>query len=153
MSCEDLALQRLISRWSAHIVILHKPPTDISPEAPVLEESQAFCALALPLIQLFAAWALLSIEEIGHIIEEPFNMPFKSTPGYPRTTLSMEACADAAVRDVVAAMPELGAGKDPLESLYAVTGGPTAEVLAMVKDDVAPEPEPPAAAPADDDEY
>ena len=27
------------------------------------------------------------------------------------------------------AMPELGAGKDPLESLYAVTGGPTAEVL------------------------
>ena len=45
-------------------------------------------------------------------------------------------------------MPELGAGKDPLESLYAVTGGPTAEVLAMVKDDVAPEPEPPAAAPA-----
>ena len=46
------------------------------------------------------------------------------------------------------AMPELGAGKDPLESLYAVTGGPTAEVLAMVKDDVAPEPEPPAAAPA-----
>ena len=65
--------------------------------------------LALPLIQLFAAWALLSIEEIGHIIEEPFNMPFESTPGYPRTTLSMEACADAAVRDVVAAMPELGA--------------------------------------------
>jgi len=43
-------------------------------------------------------------------------------------------------------MPELGAGKDPLEALYAVTGGPTAEVLAMVKDDVAPEPE--VAAPA-----
>ena len=49
-------------------------------------------------------------------------------------------------------MPELGAGKDPLESLYAVTGGPTAEVLAMVKDDVAPEPEPPAAAPAEEAE-
>ena len=65
--------------------------------------------LALPFIQLFAAWALLSIEEIGHIIEEPFNMPFASTPGYPRTTLSMEATADAVVRDVVAAMPELGA--------------------------------------------
>ena len=46
-------------------------------------------------------------------------------------------------------MPELGAGKDPLEALYAVTGGPTAEVLAMVKDDVAPEPEvAPAPAPA-----
>jgi len=47
-------------------------------------------------------------------------------------------------------MPELGAGKDPLEALYAVTGGPTAEVLAMVKDDVAPEPEvAPAPAPAE----
>ena len=52
-------------------------------------------------------------------------------------------------------MPELGAGKDPLEALYAVTGGPTAEVLAMVKDDVAPEPEvapaPAAAEAAEDD--
>ena len=51
-------------------------------------------------------------------------------------------------------MPELGAGKDPLEALYAVTGGPTAEVLAMVKDDVAPEPEvaAPAAEAAEEDE-
>ena len=52
-------------------------------------------------------------------------------------------------------MPELGAGKDPLEALYAVTGGPTAEVFAMVKDDVAPEPEvapaPAAAEAAEDD--
>ena len=48
-------------------------------------------------------------------------------------------------------MPELGAGKDPLEALYAVTGGPTAEVLAMVKDDVAPEPEVAAPAPAEEE--
>jgi elongation factor 1-beta len=49
-------------------------------------------------------------------------------------------------------MPELGAGADPLEALYKITGGPTAAVLAMVKDVVAeeaPAPEKAAAAAAE----
>jgi elongation factor 1-beta len=46
-------------------------------------------------------------------------------------------------------MPELGEGIDPLIALYAVTGGPTAAVLAMVKDDtVEAAPAAKAAAPA-----
>ena len=49
-------------------------------------------------------------------------------------------------------MPELGVGKDPLESLYAITGGPTADVLAMVKDDVAEEAAPVAAEEAGGDD-
>ena len=46
-------------------------------------------------------------------------------------------------------MPELGEGKDPLEALYAITGGPTADVLAMVKDDAVDEAAPAQAAAAD----
>ena len=75
MSCEDLAFQRLISRWSAHIVILHKPPTDISAEAPVLEESQAFCALALPLIPV----TLNGLTPVLFFIHRGcFNIPIKA---------------------------------------------------------------------------
>ena len=52
-----------------------------------------------------AAWALLSIEEIGHIIEEPFNMPFESTEKCPRTTLGMEGIAATVRADVRARAP------------------------------------------------
>lgn len=67
--------------------------------------------LALPFIVAFVAWALLSIEKIGHIIEEPFNVPFSSTPEHPRTSLNMEGIADSVVDDVVSAVPELMAVK------------------------------------------
>uniref|UniRef100_A0A7S2MNL7 Bestrophin homolog n=1 Tax=Octactis speculum TaxID=3111310 RepID=A0A7S2MNL7_9STRA len=66
---------------------------------------------ALPFLVAFVAWALLSIEEIGHIIEEPFNMPFTSTPGEPRTSLDMEVIADLIVIEVISMVPELAAVK------------------------------------------
>ena len=67
--------------------------------------------LLLPPVAFVASWALLAIEDIGHIIEEPFNMPFASTADCPRTTLNMEATCDAVKQDVlaIAGIPALGA--------------------------------------------
>lgn len=60
-------------------------------------------ALALPLIAGATSWALLSIQEIGHVIEEPFNSPFDSTCNEgPNTSLGMDLIC-AAVSDEVAA--------------------------------------------------
>ena len=60
-----------------------------------------------------ASWALLAIQEIGHIIEEPFNMPFDSTPQCHRTSLGMEEIAfmeeivSAVADEVHSAIPKL----------------------------------------------
>lgn len=61
----------------------------------------------LPLIAAVSSWALLSIQEIGHAIEEPFNNPFESTPECPTTSLAMDLIAKAVRDELVWAVPEL----------------------------------------------
>lgn len=64
--------------------------------------------LWLPFLSLVMSWMFLSVEEIGHIIEEPFNVPgaSKSTAEHPRTSLNMDVIADAIVCEVVEVVPD-----------------------------------------------
>lgn len=64
--------------------------------------------LWLPFICCLMSWMFLSVEEIGHVIEEPFNIPGAtlSTPLHPRSILNMEIISDNIVCDVLSAVPD-----------------------------------------------
>jgi len=89
---------RFLSVWLGTLPLSLLPTIHLASPPPLV-------VMLLPAVMTgIASWALLAIEEIGHIIEEPFNLPFTATPKCPSTTLGMEGLCRRVNDDVSSAL-------------------------------------------------